>query len=193
MPQLDPETVNEILSYAFGMKLSPIYYRFEVIPADARDDLAFWLKTKVDFEGPPIQGIVDEIGADGVIERLVILDVSNDLAVEGRHRLAAALQYDLDVPAVLIRNTPGRGWRKLPATRTLGFAARVEADKPVLIRCDSTEEWLAVVEALDQYVANGEDYEDNVDSPDPKIVARVAAGARVLDRLNAIRQSAAEG
>ena len=35
-----------------------------------------------------------------------LLDLRNDFTVEGRHRLAAALKYDLDVPALLIMDEP---------------------------------------------------------------------------------------
>lgn len=112
---LDSETLAEIEAYAHGMHLDPIYFVRDTIPADDREAIAFWLKTKTDLEGPPIRALVEEIAAEGHILRPVVLDVKNDLAVEGRHRLAAALKYGFDVPVVLISDATGkgRGWRKL--------------------------------------------------------------------------------
>lgn len=119
--RLDAETEYEIRAYARGAWWpGPIFYEHVVIPASDRQDVAYWYQTKLDFEGPPIDlRLIEEICDEGEITRPVILDLDHEVAAEGRHRLAAALRCNLDVPAVLIssRKTPGaRRLRRTPHT-----------------------------------------------------------------------------
>jgi hypothetical protein len=113
--KIDPETVDEIYSYNMGMHLGDtIYYQMGAIDADQKQELRALLREKVRSEGPPIASIVDEIGMTSPISRPVILDVDNGMVVEGRHRIAAALKYDLDLPFVMISSHRTKGWKRVP-------------------------------------------------------------------------------
>jgi len=63
-------------------------------------DIRYLLSTKVRVEGPAVDSeLVESIKK---IERPVILDVSRELCVEGRHRLTAALKKGLPVPVLVL-------------------------------------------------------------------------------------------
>lgn len=80
-----------------------IRIQYVIIPAENKTDLEFWLQSKLDIEGEPEDDeLIDQIGKDGHIYRPVVLDTRNDYTVEGRHRLTAALKYNLDCPALLV-------------------------------------------------------------------------------------------
>lgn len=116
MTKLDLETESEIYTYVRGMHLSPVYWEYDVIPAGS-PDIKRWLKTKTDFEGaPPDKLLVEIIGGEGEIRRPVILDLDNNVCAEGRHRLAAAAKFKLDVPIVMISSTKTPGSKKLKGT-----------------------------------------------------------------------------
>ena len=101
--KLFPQSMHELDNY---VPLSRVRIQYDIIPKDRKEDIRFWLKSKTGLEGEPKSAHVREIGEDGEIREPVILDLRNDFTVEGRHRLAAALKYDLDVPALLIMDEP---------------------------------------------------------------------------------------
>lgn len=101
--KLFPQSMHELDNY---VPLSRVRIQYDIIPKDRKEDIRFWLKSKTGLEGEPKSAHVRKIGEDGEIREPVILDLRNDFTVEGRHRLAAALKYDLDVPALLIMDEP---------------------------------------------------------------------------------------
>jgi len=96
-----PEAFDQLDNYE-PLEFERYKVEFDIIPAENKEDIEFWLLSKIRHEGEPDQEWVDEIGKSGKIEQPVILDTRKNYAVEGRHRLAAALKYDLDVPALLL-------------------------------------------------------------------------------------------
>jgi len=77
--------------------------QYVIIPAANKTDLKFWLQSKLEMEGEPEDDeTIGQIGKDGVIYRPIVLDTRNDYTIEGRHRLTAALKYNLDCPALLV-------------------------------------------------------------------------------------------
>jgi hypothetical protein len=98
---LDPQTRDEISLYLdeVGGRRS---IETDTIPATDLTTLKYWLATKTRIEGKPDASVVRAIGRSGRIRRPVILDVSSDAVVEGRHRLAAAIKYGLPVPVVVL-------------------------------------------------------------------------------------------
>ena len=113
--KLDNETRDEILAYIQGAYLGKaVYYKIDSIPYRNTKDIDFWLGSKTSIEGPASDTLlVERIGKEGEIKRPVILDVDNDVTVEGRHRLAAAKKFKLDVPIVMISGQKQKGWKKL--------------------------------------------------------------------------------
>ena len=101
--KLFPQSMHELDNY---VPLSDVRIQYDIIPKDRKEDIRFWLKSKTGLEGEPKSAHVRKIGEDGEIREPVILDLRNDFTVEGRHRLAAALKYDLDVPVLLIMDEP---------------------------------------------------------------------------------------
>ena len=101
--KLFPQSMHELDNY---VPLSRVRIQYDIIPKDRKEDIRFWLKSKTGLEGEPKSAHVRKIGEDGEIREPVILDLRNDFTVEGRHRLAAALKYDLDVPVLLIMDEP---------------------------------------------------------------------------------------
>ena len=96
-----PDSINE-LDNAINPQ-DKIRIQYVIIPAENKTDLKFWLQSKLDIEGEPEdQEGIDDIGKDGHIFRPVVLDTRNDFTIEGRHRLTAALKYNLDCPALLV-------------------------------------------------------------------------------------------
>lgn len=71
-----------------------------IIPSRDKTTLNHWYRSKISVEGLPDETVVDEIGAEGVIRRPVVLDSDREYCIEGRHRLASALKYNLDCPVV---------------------------------------------------------------------------------------------
>lgn len=87
--------------------LDRVRVQYVIIPKENKEDIKFWLKSKIDMEGPASDlDLVKKIGEDKKILEPVILDTRDDFTVEGRHRLSAALEYGLDVPALLIMEEP---------------------------------------------------------------------------------------
>jgi len=84
-----------------------IRIQYVIIPAENKTDLEFWLQSKLDIEGEPEDDeLIEQIGKDGHIYRPVVLDTRNDYTIEGRHRLTAAIKYNLDCPALLVLDEP---------------------------------------------------------------------------------------
>ena len=96
-----PQSMAELDNYEHP-ELGRYELEYEVIPAENKVDLRYWLDSKIKHEGPPDSEDVDRIGLEGEIKEPVILDTRNDYTVEGRHRLASALKYGLDVPAIIL-------------------------------------------------------------------------------------------
>lgn len=106
---LDNETVDELVAASVGQPR--IFYKRDVMTS--RADVKFWYENKVRFEGlPPDRLLVARICNEGKIWRPVIIDVDREWAVEGRHRLAAALRCNLPVPIVMFSRRRAAGWRK---------------------------------------------------------------------------------
>lgn len=96
--------MSEVENY---VPLDRVRVQYVVIPREGKQDIKFWLGSKLEREGlPPNEDLMKQIGEDGMIREPVILDTRNDYTVEGRHRLSAALKYNLDVPALLIMDEP---------------------------------------------------------------------------------------
>lgn len=76
--------------------------QYDVIPKEDKENIKYWLHSKEKIEGPADKKHVDEIGRSGKIRMPVVLDLRTDHTVEGRHRLAAALKYNLDVPVLMV-------------------------------------------------------------------------------------------
>lgn len=80
-----------------------IRIQYVIIPAENKTDLKFWLQSKLEMEGEPEDDeLIEQIGEDGHIYCPIVLDTRNDYTIEGRHRLTAALKYNLDCPALLV-------------------------------------------------------------------------------------------
>lgn len=101
--KLFPQSMHELDNH---VPTSDVRIQYDIIPKDRKEDIRFWLKSKTALEGKPKSDCVKKIGKDGEIREPVILDLRNDFTVEGRHRLAAALKYNLDVPVLLIMDEP---------------------------------------------------------------------------------------
>lgn len=96
-----PDSINE-LDNAINPQ-DKIRIQYVIIPAKNKTDLEFWLQSKLDLEGDPEDDeLIDQMGKDGRIYRPVVLDTRDDFTIEGRHRLTAALKYNLDCPALLV-------------------------------------------------------------------------------------------
>ena len=96
--------MSELENY---VPLDRVRVQYVIIPKENKEDIRFWLKSKVGMEGPASDlDLVKKIGEDKKILEPVILDTRDDFTVEGRHRLSAALKYGLDVPALLIMDEP---------------------------------------------------------------------------------------
>ena len=120
--RLDRQTADEIREWMDNASKKQLYYTFETMEADDQSDKKFWLDTKLKVEGePPDQALIHEILNDRVIRRPVILDVDEDVAVEGRHRLAAAIRGRLPVPIVILSAKRFKGARKFDPTKPLGM------------------------------------------------------------------------
>lgn len=85
--------------------------RYEMLsPSDkhSRARMKRWLKFKIDNEGPPDEEIVARYG-EGIWKNAPIFVVAEDLPFyttpigQGRHRVAAALKYGVDLPVLVIR------------------------------------------------------------------------------------------
>ena len=98
--------MSELENY---VPLDRVRVQYVIIPKENKEDIRFWLKSKLDMEGPASDlDLVKKIGEDKKILEPVILDTRDDFTVEGRHRLSAALKYGLDVPALLIMDDSTR-------------------------------------------------------------------------------------
>ena len=89
--------------YDKGMRQIDNEIKFELVEFDPRNKtdavtLKELLKQKISDEGEPDEKVVQTIGKDGEI-RDPILILSGKGCVEGRHRLAAALRYNLTIKA----------------------------------------------------------------------------------------------
>ncbi len=102
LSRLDPETRLEVQDYLRDIRASRSLWLDVMRFPKARKDMKYWLRSKMLREGPADPDVVDEIGRAGRIHRPVILDASGDYTVEGRHRLAAALKWGLDVPVLIL-------------------------------------------------------------------------------------------
>lgn len=92
--------MSELENY---VPLDRVRVQYVIIPKENKEDIKFWLRSKLDIEGPASDlDLVEKIGKDKEIKEPIILDTRDDFTVEGRHRLSAALTYGLDVPALLI-------------------------------------------------------------------------------------------
>jgi hypothetical protein len=83
-----------------GYEESQIYGRVGIILKSDKVTLRYWLNQKVNIEGAPDINLVDEIGLSDKITTPIILDCDREYCIEGRHRLAAALKYNLDCPLI---------------------------------------------------------------------------------------------
>lgn len=98
--------MSELENY---VPLDRVRVQYVIIPKENKEDIKFWLRSKLDIEGPASDlDLVEKIGKDKEIKEPVILDTRDDFTVEGRHRLSAALTYGLDVPALLIMDDSTR-------------------------------------------------------------------------------------
>lgn len=97
--RLDWETSSEVTEYedAVGHRMRADLRKLK----DPRE-IQYWLDTKTRLEGRPDAAVVRAIGKTGRIRRPVVIDTDVDLVVEGRHRLAAGLEYGLVVPVVFL-------------------------------------------------------------------------------------------
>lgn len=103
--KLDPETISEIKDYAENFGFSKFDITLDTIQPSEKEDLKFWLRSKTSLERDPEDfELIDQIGKNGKINRPIIIDTDGDYTVEGRHRLAAALKYNLPVPVVILSN-----------------------------------------------------------------------------------------
>lgn len=76
---------------------------YEMGVMTSEGDIDYWLQNKISMEGKPEdEELMNQICRDGEVKEPVILDVSTEYTVEGRHRLAAAKRCGLDVPVVAI-------------------------------------------------------------------------------------------
>ncbi|MBJ40313.1 MAG: hypothetical protein CMD83_17970 [Gammaproteobacteria bacterium] len=105
--KIPSKVMEEILDYlnSVGKDLSDIDMQLDTIPASDEKNLKYWLNKKVRWEGePPDEELMDEICQYGKITTPIIIDITSDHTVEGRHRLAAALrcEKELDVPVVML-------------------------------------------------------------------------------------------
>ena len=73
----------------------------EYDPSDKedRETLEYFLNEKIKNEGNPDQSSVDEIGSSGQINDPIL--IFRDQCCEGRHRMAAALKYNLKIRAIV--------------------------------------------------------------------------------------------
>lgn len=72
---------------------------FDPSDADDREMLEEWLADKIEREGEPDHAMVDGIGQDGEIRDPIL--IWDGQCGEGRHRLAAALKYNLKIKAYI--------------------------------------------------------------------------------------------
>lgn len=92
---------DDILRYLTSIGKDYEDYQYYSGVMTAEGDKKYWYENKAKMEGPPPDtDLINQICSDGEIKEPVILDVSAEYTVEGRHRLAAALQCDLDVPVI---------------------------------------------------------------------------------------------
>jgi len=96
----------EIRAYASAMRAWPMYFMTMTITGDDEDTLESW----IDEDAPLSRVRVEQIATEGLIPERVILDVDTGTTVDGNHRLAAGLEYGMDVPAVLLSRDPTLGW-----------------------------------------------------------------------------------
>ncbi len=100
---ISQQTMFEITQYLYdvGLELDDVSIGSEVMRS--KEDKEFWLKSKLDFEGDPHdEKLIDQICKDGVIKEPIIIDLDQEYTIEGRHRLAAALRCNIDMPVVFI-------------------------------------------------------------------------------------------
>lgn len=108
---MDKKPIHEIVSgddllnivewaQQLGYLENEIFGIIGMIPKNEKGTLEYWFKNKTSIEGFPDPSVVDEIGLSGKIEKPIILDSDREYCIEGRHRLAAAIKYDLDCPVV---------------------------------------------------------------------------------------------
>ena len=83
-----------------GRDVSEVMIEEGVIPRRDRQTLKHWLSSKINIEGLPDMSTVDYIGESGKIRTPVVIDSDREYVLAGRHRLAAALKYNLDCPVL---------------------------------------------------------------------------------------------
>lgn len=103
--RLPKEIKEDILSYFqnIGAKFDAkktTFHKGTILASDT-DTLKHLFKTKVAQEGKLTDlNLIKTIGKDKRILEPILIDEGADTVVEGRHRLAAALKYKLDVPYI---------------------------------------------------------------------------------------------
>lgn len=110
--RLDSETRSEIEEWANQVGMDPVYWERGVMSKP--EDIRYWLRTKTMLESAAQdEELIEIIGRTKKIDRPVILDLDREVAVEGRHRMTAALRYGLPVPIVMISSEKTKGAARL--------------------------------------------------------------------------------
>lgn len=104
--KISGQTLSELDN---AVDLSNVRIEYNVVPASNKDILQYWLDGKIQSEGEPTRHRVFKYGQSGKIREPIIVDMRYDekgTSIEGRHRLAAAIEKNLDVPVLYIYDPP---------------------------------------------------------------------------------------
>ena len=101
--QLPQESYLTALRYIRSIGEDPEDFEYEASILFEPEEIFYWLQTKVKFEGSPYDlALIDKIGKDQVIENPILVDVDENLTVEGTHRLSAGIKFHLPVPIIFL-------------------------------------------------------------------------------------------